>query len=355
MTSKLTAGLLAGAGLLAFTAPGAVRADAVADFYKGKTVTVVIPVGPGGTYDFYGRLGGEIMKKHLPGQPNVVTQLMTGAGGAKASNYIAAVAPKDGTWLLSLHGSSPQNQVLGVTGVRYDLAKFLMIGQFTPLNSSLTVWRETSPALTIEDAKKKEVILGSTGRGSYQYQLPALMNAMLGTKFKIVLGYKSVSEENVAMERGEIHGRGGTTVSWAITQPQWVRDNKIAHLVQVGTKRARGFEKVPLATELTTNKAHQQALTLVSGGALMGRTLAGTPGIPADRAKALRAAFMTGIKDPEIIAKAKSWKLDLDPASGEELEAIVKQILDTPPSVVEMVKTTLGLKDSGGGKKGKKD
>lgn len=345
MTTTFKASLLAGTVLAAVSAAGMAKADAVADFYKGKTMTVVLPIGPGGTYDFYGRLGAEIMKKHLPGKPNVVTQLMTGAGGAKASNYIANVAPKDGNWLLSLHASAPQNQVLGVTGVRYDLATFLMIGQFTPLNSSLTVWRETSPALKIEDAKTKEVILGSTGRGSYQYQLPALMNALLGTKFKIVLGYKSVSEENVAMERGEIHGRGGTTVSWAITQPAWVRDNKIAHLVQVGTKRAPGFEDVPLATELTKNKEHQQALDLVSGGALMGRSLAGTPGIPADRAKALRAAFVVGLKDPEILEKAKAWKLDLDPASGEELEAVVKGILSTPPSVVTMVKNTLGLKE----------
>ena len=104
---------------------------------------------------------------------------------------------------------------------------------------------KTSPALTIEEAKKKQIVLGSTGRGSYQYQLPAMLNAMIGTKFKIVIGYKSVSEQNLAMEQGEIHGRGGTTVSWAITQPSWVGENKIAHLVQIGLKRAKGFENVP--------------------------------------------------------------------------------------------------------------
>lgn len=328
-----------------FALPAPAFADAVADFYKENQITVVLPIGPGGTYDFYGRLGAAIMEKHLPGKPKVITQLMTGAGGAKASNYMASVAPKNGTWLISMHASSPQNQVLGVTGVRYDLAEFLAIGQFLPLNSSLTVWKATSPALTIEDAKKKEVVLGSTGRGSYQYQLPALLNAMVGTKFKIVVGYKSVSEENLAMEQGEIHGRGGTTISWAITQPTWVAQNKIAHLVQVGTKRAKGFEDVPLATELVKTKAEKQALNLVSGGALMGRSLFGTPGIPADRAKALRAAFVAGIKDPEIIAKAKEWKLDLDPASGEELESIVKEILSTPPEVVQQVKTLLQIKN----------
>jgi tripartite-type tricarboxylate transporter receptor subunit TctC len=327
---------------LAVSAPAV--ADPVADFYKNNAITVILPIGPGGTYDFYGRLGAAIMEKHLPGNPKVITQLMTGAGGAKASNYMASVAPKNGTFLVSLHASAPQNQVLGVTGIRYDLGKFLMVGQFLPLNSSLTVWKATSPAHTIQEAMQKEVILGSTGKGSYQYQLPALLNVMTGTKFKIVLGYKSVSEENLAMEQGEIHGRGGTTVSWAITQPAWVKEDKIAHLVQVGTKRARGFESVPLATELVKTEEDRQALNLVSGGALMGRSLASTPGVPADRAKALRAAFDKGMQDPEILAKAKEWKLDLDPASGEDLQKVVAGILSTPPAVVEKVKQLLDIK-----------
>jgi tripartite-type tricarboxylate transporter receptor subunit TctC len=338
------------AAVLALVPHGVAQADAVADFYKGKTVTVIVPIGPGGTYDFYGRLGAKIMEKHLPGNPTVITKLMTGAGGALAAAHLDSVAPKDGTVLLSMHASSPQNQVLGVTGNRYDLRKFLMVGQFVPLNSSLTVWRATSPAVTIQEAMKKEVVLGSTGAGSYQYQLPALMNALLGTKFKIILGFKSVSEENIAMERGEIHGRGGTIISWAITQPSWVKENKIAHLVQIGAKRAKGFENVPLVQELTTNPDHKKALILIGAASQLGRSLVGTPGIPADRAKAIRTAFEKGMKDPEILAQAKAWKLDLDPISGEEMEETVKEILDTPKPVVELVKKELKIKP----KKGKK-
>jgi tripartite-type tricarboxylate transporter receptor subunit TctC len=325
-------------GALALLTANAANADTVADFYKGKTITVMIPVGEGGTYDFYGRLGGAAMNKHLPGKPTAVVKNMPGGGGSVVTNYMAQVAAKDGTFLLSMHGSTPQSQLLETTGIKYDLRKFLMIGQFLPLNSSLSVWRATSPATTIEEAKQKEVILGSTGRGSYQYQLPALLNELIGTKFKIVLGYKSIGTENLAMERGEIHGRGGTTLSWAITKPDWIRDNKIAHLVQVGPRRGKGFEDIPLATELVTKKEHKQALNLISGGALAGRSLVGTPGIPADRAAALRKAFDDGMKDPEIQEKAKNWKLDLEPASGAELEKIVNDILDTPPEVVEMVK-----------------
>lgn len=324
-------------------------ADPVADFYKGKTLSIIVPIGPGGTYDFYARLGAMIMEKYLPGNPKVITQLMTGAGGAVATTHVGTVAQKDGTVLLSLHASAPQNQVLGIAG-NYDLSKFLMIGLFTPLNSSLTVWRATSPALTINDAKNKEVVLGSTGAGSYQYQLPVLLNALVGTKFKVILGFKSVSEENLSMERGEIHGRGGTIVSWAITEPDWVRENKIVHLVQIGTKRAAGFENIPLATELVTKLEHKQAMNLVGSGAAMGRSLAATPGIPADRAAALRAAFDKGIKDPAVLAFAKQLKLDIDPQSGAELQQIVKDILDTPKAVVELVNTTVGLdKPEGGG------
>ena len=320
---------------------GIATADPVADFYKGKTITILVPIGPGGTYDLYARLGAEILQKHLPGKPQVITQLMTGGGGAVSTNYLANRSPQDGTSLLSLHGSAPQNQVLGVTGVSYDLGKFLMVGQFSPLNSSLTVWRATAPATTIEEAKKKEVVLGSTGAGSYQYQLPVLLNALIGTKIKVVLGYRGIPEQNLAMERGEIHGRGGTLVSWAVTEAHWVRENKIAHLVQVGKARAKGFEDVPLATELVSDPNHKLAFDLVSAGSLMGRSLAASPGIPADRAKALRAAFDAGIKDPEILDKAKQMKLDLDPASGADLEAIVKRILATPKAVIELVQKEL--------------
>jgi tripartite-type tricarboxylate transporter receptor subunit TctC len=342
--SACLAAVLALATVIDVAQIGVAQADPVAEFYKGKTVTVVVPIGPGGTYDFYGRLGARIMEKHLPGNPNVITQLMTGAGGAVAAGHLDKIAAKDGTVLLSMHASSPQNQVLGVTGDQYDLRKFLMIGQFVPLNSSLTVWRATSPALTIQDAKQKEVVFGSTGAGSYQYQLPALMNVLLGTKFKVILGFKSVSEENVAMERGEIHGRGGTLISWAITEPHWVQENKIVHLAQIGAKPAKGFENVPLVQDLTTNPDHKKAFMLVGASSQLGRSLVGTPGIPQDRANALRAAFEKGMKDPEILALARKWKLDIDPIPGEEMQKTVTEILDTPQPVVELVRKALNIK-----------
>lgn len=334
-------GAFAGLAALAIGTVQPASADPVADFYRGKTITILVPIGPGGTYDLYARLGAEIMQKHLPGRPQVVTQLMTGGGGAVSTNYLATRAPRDGTALISLHGSAPQNQILGVTGVAYDLHQFLMIGQFAPLNSSLTVWRATSPAHTIEEAKKHEVVMGSTGQGSYQYHLPILLNQLVGTRFKVVLGYRGIPEQNLAIERGEIMGRGGTIVSWAVTEADWVKQNKIVHLVQVGARRAKGFEDVPMATELVTDPAHKQAFDLISAGSIVGRSLAGSPGIPADRAKALREAFDRGMQDPEILEKAKQMKLELEPASGADLEALVKRILATPKPVVDLVKQAI--------------
>jgi tripartite-type tricarboxylate transporter receptor subunit TctC len=323
---------------------GGAQADPVAKFYKGKTITVIVPAGPGGSYDLYARLGAKIIENHLPGNPKVITQQMTGAGGAVAAAYVDKIAAKDGTVLLSMHASSPQSQALGVTGNRYDLRKFLMIGQFVPLNSSLTVWRATSPALSIQEAMKKVVVLGANGAGSYQYQLPALMNALLGTKFKIILGFKGVHEQDIAMERGEIHGRGSTIITLAILQPHWIEENKIVHLVQIGAKPTKGFENVPLVQDLTTNPDYKKAFMLVGAGAQLGRSLAGTPGIPPDRAKAIRVAFEKGMRDPEILAQAKKWKLDLDPISGKDMERTVNAILDTPQSVVDLVKKELNIK-----------
>lgn len=352
MTKTLVAGLVAGAALIPFPT-GSARADAVADFYTGKTITIVCPIGAGGTYDFYGRLGGEIMKKFLPGRPNYVMQYMTGAGGTLANNYIGTVAARDGTVLVSLNANTAQTQIMRPTGVKYDVTKFAMIGLFSPMNSALTVWH-TAPVKTIQDAMKTETIIGATGKGSYQYQLPVLLNKLAGTRFKVVPGYKSIPEENLAMERGEIHGRGGTIASWAITEAEWVRDHKIRHLVQVGAKRSPQFPDVPLATELVKTEADKQMILLVSSGALLGRSLAGPPGIPAERVKALRAAFNTGMKDAEILDFAKKQKLIVDPGSGEELEAIVKDVVATPEPIVRKVIEMLGIKDSGGGKKKKK-
>ena len=331
---------------------GGAQADPTADFYSGKTITIICPIGAGGTYDFYGRLGGEIMKKFLPGHPSYVMQYMTGAGGTLANNYIGTVAARDGTVLVSLNANTAQTQIMRPTGVKYDVTKFAMIGLFSPMNSALTVWH-TAPVKTIQDAMKTEVIIGATGKGSYQYQFPVLLNKLIGTKFKVVPGYKSIREENMAMERGEIQGRGGTIASWNITEADWVRDKKIRHLVQVGVKSSPQFAEVPLATDLVKTEAEKQMILLVSSGAILGRSLAGPPDIPPERLKALRTAFNAGMKDPEILAFAKKQKLIVEPASGEELADAVKSIVATPKPVVQKVIELLDIKDSGGGKKKK--
>jgi len=340
MTLLRNTALLAGTfGLLAAPA----GAESVKEFYTGKQMTIVVGNAEGGTYDYYGRLGAMIMEKFLPGNPKVVMQYMPGAGGTKAANYMAQIAPKDGSVLSSMHASAVQAQLLRPTGIRYDSSKFLYIGQFTPLTSALGVWH-TAPATDVAGAKEKQVVMGATGKGSYQYQLPALMNELLGTKFKLIPGYKGIRSQNLAIERGEIHGRGGTIVSWVVSRPDWIKEGKIKFLVQVGSKRDKAFPDVPLATELTDNPDEKKMFQLLSSGSILGRLLIGTPDTPADRAAALRAAFDKGVKDPEVQADAKKRKLTLDPATGPELAALVDDIVATPKPTVDKVVKLLGLK-----------
>lgn len=336
MPFRVTACAIAGAVAFVSGLAAAVRAETVAEFYRGRTITVVVPAGPGGSYGQYGQLGGKALELHLPGKPTVVMQYMPGAGGAKSTNYIANVAPRDGSVLLSMSANAAQTQLLRPTGVHYDVGAFTMIGQFAPATSVLTVWH-TAPAKTIESARTTEIVIGASGRGSQQYQFPALLNDLLGTKFKLIPGYKGASDLFIAMEKGEIHGFLGSTASLA-SRADWMQDGKLAYLIQVGTRKAKGFEAVPLIRDVTSDAEKRQILHLVSTGAVVGRTLVGPPAIPDERTKALRAAFNAGMADGTVIEMAERQKLPLDPTTGEELAQIIRDILATPKPVVDKVR-----------------
>ena len=303
---------------------GIATADPVADFYKGKTITILVPIGPGGTYDLYARLGAEILQKHLPGKPQVITQLMTGGGGAGSTNYLANRSPQDGTSLISLHGSAPQNQVLGVTGVSYDLGKFLMVGQFSPLNSSLTVWRATAPATTIEEAKKKEVVLGSTGAGSYQYQLPVLLNALIGTKIKVVLGYRGSAEIALALQRGELDAMYVTDASAANYEK-----GQQARVIGIGArKRSALLPQVPTLYEaLKLTPEQEWWLDFRTDLNQYGRVLLTMPGIPADRLAHLRAAIGKVLTDPAVIAEGAKTQRFIEYRDAATMQKLAQKLV----------------------------
>ena len=302
-------------------------------FYKGKTINMVIGYSPGGGYDTYARLVARFMADHIPGKPTIVPRNMPGASSRVAAAFVYNVAPKDGTTLATGDQSLSVAQAMGEK-LQFDTTKFNYIGNPSAENNTTVTWH-TSPVKTIEDAKKQEVPMGATG-GSTSSQYPRAMNAVLGTKFKVIIGYPGGNDINLAMERGEVAGRGSNSwASWKATRPDWLRDKKINILVQIGLNKAPDLPDVPILMDLATNPEDKAVLRLLSAPSTIGRPIFTTPGVPEDRVKALRAAFDATVKDPAFLEEAKKANLEVDPVSGEELQRIVNEIVATPEPIAK--------------------
>lgn len=315
------------------------HASDVSDFYKGKTVNLLIGVGVGGEYDTHARLTGRHIGKHIPGNPNVVPQNMIGASGLKMANHLYIQAPKDGTALGALSNNLPQRQVTGEQGVQFDASKFSWIGTISPTVLTLVTWRTTGIA-TIDDARKREVIIGTSSRGSIHYILCAVLGEFTGAKFKMVTGYKSGNDMNLAVERGEIDGRVNTWSSVKVTKPTWISENKINVLVQTGAK-SRDLPNVPVLEDLARTDEERQLVRLLGAAEQVGRPLVTTPGVPADRVAALRAAFDKTMTDPAFLEEAKKSNIEVEPVSGVELQNVIAEVMKTPASVVAKAKSYL--------------
>jgi tripartite-type tricarboxylate transporter receptor subunit TctC len=323
---------MAGSAAVAFGCFPA-HAQSVEEFYKGKTISFVIGYSPGGGYDTYARLVARFLGDHIPGKPTIVPRNMPGASSRVAAAYVYNVAPKDGTVLATGDQSLALAQAMGEK-LQFDTTKFIYIGNPSAENNTTVTWF-TSPVKTIEDAKKQDVPMGATG-GSTSSQYPRVMNAVLGTKFKVILGYPGGNDINLAMERGEVAGRGSNSwASWKATRPEWLRDKKINILVQIGLSKAPDLPDVPLLMDLASNPDDRALLRLLSAPSGIGRPIFTTPGVPADRVKALRDAFDATIKDPAFVEEAKKVGLEIDPVSGEELQKIVAEIVATPEAIAK--------------------
>ena len=307
------------------------KADPVADFYRGKTVNVLIGVAAGGEYDLHARLVARYIGKYIPGNPAVVAQNMTGAGGLRMANYLYEVAPKDGTAIGMLANTFPAMQAVGIGGIQFDAAKFNWIGSISPTVETMAVWK-TAGIKSIEEARAREVVVGATGRGAITYMLPAMLNEILGTKFKIVTGYPGGNDVNLAMERGEVGGRNNTWSSWKVTKADWLRNKDILILLQAGPK-AKDLPGVPSVEELVKGADEQQLVNLIVSGTRLGRPLATTPGVPPERVAALRAAFDAVMKDPAFLREAEAANIEVDPVRGEDMQRIVDEVLATPRHV----------------------
>jgi len=320
------------------------RADD-ADVYKGKTVTIVTSTGPGGTYDLIARLISRHMGGYLPGKPNVIVQNMPGGGNVLATNYMYEIAPKDGTAIAVINNAVPLNQVLDGRGVRFDASKFNWLGSTGPENEVIIAWH-TAGVRTIEDAMKKELILGGTGAGSGIVIIPTAMNNVLGTRFKIVIGYKSSEDINLAMERGEVQARAFSMSSIVSQHPDWIKEKKVAFLAQVGTRREKDLPDVPLATELAKTDEQRAILKLISAPPALGQPYLAPPGVPADRVAVLRKTFMATLKDKAFLADAAKSEFDIDAMDADEVTRIVDDTIGTPAAVVAKARAAMESPDA---------
>ena len=332
---------LAFALLIATLASGPGHADAISDFYKGTTIRLIISADAGGSYDSDARLVARHLGRHIPGNPRIVPENMLGASGRVAANFMYHSAPKDGSVIAVMQQSLPMGQALGEPGIQYDAAKFNWIGSPVRPDETLVVWHTTG-VRSIEDAKKKEVIIGATSPTGMNYVYPKLANELLGTKFKIVTGYPGGTPIVLALERGEVEGRGSNPWSeWKATKPDWVKDGKIVPILQMSLFKHSDLPDVPLMVDLAPNDTARSVFELITITGELGRPFIAPPGLPPERVAALRKAFDATMKDPEFLADAATAQKEIHPIGWEEMEKLVQRVLSSPKSATDLLKSAL--------------
>ena len=320
----------------------AARAQETGAYYAGKTISIIVGFGAGGGYDLYARLLSRHLGAHIPGQPTVIVQNMEGAGGVRAANHVYSVAAKDGTVIAAVNQGAAMFQMLGGKGAQYNPAKFQWLGSMASSNNTVYVW-STSGIKTIDDARKREVSMAGSGVISDANIYPAILNAIAGTKFKIINGYAGTNESNLALERGEVEGRGGGAYSSLVsTRPLWLKNRQITVLAQVGTEKEADLPDVPLLTDLATNEEDLQIAKLVTLPVSIGYNFWLSPDVSPDLVKILSRAFSAAMKDPELIESAKKQSLDIRPKTAEELTRMLQDASRIPEPVLKKTATILG-------------
>jgi tripartite-type tricarboxylate transporter receptor subunit TctC len=306
-------------------------AFAQADFYKGKSIELIISTGVGGGLDSNARLVARHLADHVPGHPAIVPKNMPGAGHIRAANYVFGQAAKDGTTIATFIPIFVMAQVLERSkSIQSDPAEFNWLASTSSSNSTVYTWYRSS-IKSVEDAKKRQVLMGATGAGSYTVIYPTVMNSLLGTTFKLVMGYQSTAEIGLAMERGEIEGRAGNNFnSLKAENTDWLKTGKINLLAQVGLDRDPEFPGVPLLIDLAKSDEARAILKLYSTDVVIGRPFVTSPGVPPERVAILRAAFAEMLKDPAFLKDAAAVGLDVVPVDGARLQAIVSGLVHTP-------------------------
>jgi tripartite-type tricarboxylate transporter receptor subunit TctC len=327
--------LLATALALAAGLPAA--AQTPEEFYKGKTIDFVIGYPPGGSNDVWGRIVTRHIGKHIPGKPTVVPKNTPGAGSFLAINQAFNVLPKDGTVIAIGAPTAALDERLGSQGVRFKTAELSWIGRVDSLINMVFMWK-TSPVQTITQAQQKEATLSGTGAGSTVSVYPTVLNHVIGTKFKLIMGYKGSNEAMLAVERGEVEGHSTSWTALKVAHPDWIRDKNVAILVQFALRRHPEMADVPTAVELARNDEERAILAAVMNATEVGTAFFTTPGVPADRLAALRRAFDATMTDPEFLAEVEKTRLAISPIGGEELQKLVAEVASLPTDIIEKVR-----------------
>jgi tripartite-type tricarboxylate transporter receptor subunit TctC len=323
----------------AMLAPAAARADAVADFFKGKVVRLVVAYPPGGGYDVYARALAQVLPRHLPGNPAVIVQYMPGAGSLTATNWLYAGAEKDGTVVLAPSNAAAFAPLQSVDGAKFNPTQFNWIGSPSKETGILIVWH-TAPVNAVADLRTREITLGTSSANASSGFYGRVLNAALALRMKLVRGYRGSTESFLAMERGEVDGYSSAFWnSLKATKPDWLRDGKIKLLVQYGAEPNPELAGVPFARDLATAEDDKILLDVANAPLAFGRPFVLPPGVPAERVAAWRRAFLEAYQDPAFIADAARLGFDIDPSTGEEMQATLARAYAAPQRVIARLRS----------------
>jgi len=323
------------AAAIAISLGASAGAQAQEAFFKGRQITFLIGAGAGGGYDAYYRTFARHVVHHIPGEPTIVPKNMPAASGLAAANTLYTAAERDGATIGAFPNNIPMDPLFGNPGARYDPRKLNWLGSIGKLENVCATWI-TSPVKTIAQAREREVVVAAAAATSNSAIMPKVLNALLGTRFKPIMGYDPGSGMTLALESGETEGVCG--LSWSTikaARPHWIKDNKLNVIVQLGLAKLPELPDVPAALDLVTDPVKKQVLGLILVRQELGRPLAAPPGVPADRLEILRGAFEATMKDPQFLAEAAKLELEIEPLSAPEIDKLLADAFATPKPIVQ--------------------
>lgn len=336
--SMHAAGIGCAVSAMLVAATVAVTADPVTEFYKGKTISLIIASGEGGGYDIAGRLTAEFLSKYIPGHPTVIARNMPGASGMRAADYMYNVAAQDGTVISIPQPTLLLNKVVD-PAARYQPQDFNWIGRLGALQTLGVVWH-TAPAQSIDDAKRVELAMAAAQGPGTGSNVVLALNRLIGTRFKLVKGYKSVAESSLAMERGEVQGISSASLE-VLEGKGWIKGNNVKVLYVIGMTRSPKIPQARTLAELASTDSNRIVLNSIANASDVGRSVLAPPNVPAERVAALRQAFLALVRDPAFIRESDRRSVALEPLGGEELQVMVNRSMTLTPELVERIRQTI--------------